>query len=270
MHTKPVGFGPFIGDFEQEICTFRPYIKYLIDTHKLTNVYVSSHGNRRFLYDFIDNDRFIPVFENISRNELDQNGYIHSDINKPEFNQLIRLFKTHISKIEGCQLSEIEILHLPYIKSVNSIPFQEKKFESIIINEIDIPHNNIVLLIPDDTIDKQVYIDLKKIFKNIVVIGDMKTGLHEYNIILKNHTYFHDNYNTICNYINKCEMVITSCPHWVFLCNLQQVPVVYFGDMASMYKSEGVFGFDNDVLSITGDIEPKMCEYHYNNVKYNV
>ncbi len=266
MHTKPVGFGPFIGDFEQEICTFRPHIKYLIDTHKIQNPYVSTHGNRRFLYDFIDDDKFIPVFENITRNELDQNGYIHNDITKPEFNQLIRLFRTHISKREKLQINDIEIINIPYIKSINSISFQEKKFEPININDIDIPYNNMVLLIPGKDVDASVYNNLTNVFDNIIVIGDMKSGLYDDNVILKDQLYFHDNYNTICNYISKSQMVITTVPHWAFLCNLQQTPLVYFGDMASMYKSEGVFGFNNKVLSVTGDIKSSMCKYHYNNV----
>jgi hypothetical protein len=62
-----LALGPFYGDFEQEITTFRPYVQYIIKHNPGKTVYVSSHINRRFLYDFIDFDKFIPVLENMTR-----------------------------------------------------------------------------------------------------------------------------------------------------------------------------------------------------------
>ena len=255
-----IGFGPYIGDFEQEVTTFRPYVEYIIDKENLNpqSVYVSTHLNRKFLYDFLDQEKFIPIYENITRNEIDQCGYIYKDISKQDFVQLIRLYKMHLSKRESSQISNIKLYTIPYIKRCNFIPYDEKIFNKIKTNPIDIFENDYVVLIPDNSdYMYDLFLELKQ-FMNIIVIGDMKTGLLEENLILKNNSYFQDNYNTIINYMEKAKMVITPIPHWAFICNLQQIPLFYWGDKVSMYKKNGIYGFDNNVMSI--------CSINYNSL----
>jgi hypothetical protein len=261
MNENVIGFGPFIGDFEQEITTFRPYVEYIIHKEKINpqSVYVSSHKNRKFLYNFLNQEKFIPIYENITRNELEQNGYLYNDISKQDFVQLIRLFKNYLAKRESCQISTIKLYTIPYIKRSNFIGFDEKIFNKIKINPIDIIEQDFVVMIPDNNdYMYDLYIALKE-YINVIVIGDLKTGLPEENLILKNNTYFHDNYNTIINYLQKSKLVITPISHWAFVCNLQQIPLFYWGDQLSMYKTDGIYGFNNqNVMSV--------CDMNFDNL----
>jgi hypothetical protein len=272
MCKSVLALGPFIGDFEQEIKTFRPYAQYIIQTrnNEFDEIYISSHITRKFLYHFMNQEKFIPVLENITRNELTQIGYINSEISKQEYIQLTRLYKTIISKQENINLSNITNISLPYIKHINKIiSYDEKLYSKIKYNDVDlsISELDMIVFIPDDTeTSKDMFYTLKSIFDNVVVIGDMKCGLPEENIILKNNTYFHDSHNILCNYIMKSKFVITPISHWAFLCNLQNIPLLYYGDDFSLYKEKGIFDFNNNVITSISNI-PNSDLIKYFNTK---
>lgn len=268
MCKSVLALGPFIGDFEQEIKTFRPYVQYIIQTRQdeFDKIYVSSHITRKFLYHFMDQENFIPVLENITRNELTQIGYINSEISKQEYIQLTRLYKTIISKQESINLSDITNISLPYIKHINKIiPYDEKIYSRIEYNDVEIPNSNMVIFIPDESdTSKDIFHILKSIFDNVIVIGDMKCGLPEENIILKNNTYFHDSHNIICNYIMKSKFVITSISHWAFLCNLQNIPLLYYGSDFSLYKKNGIFDFNDNAITAIRDVPTDSLIKYFN------
>ena len=264
-----LALGPFIGDFEQEITTFRPYVQWVIETNPYKTVYISSHINRQFMYDFIDYDKFIPILENITRDELGQDGYMYEGITKQEFNHLIKYFKSIICEKENVVLADIDVISLPYIKSKTEISYYEKIFTPIEINTLEIEDKDFVLFIPDKTPEMdELYNELKEIY-NVIVVGDMKSGLHLKNITLKQCNYTQNNYLHIISFMMKADMVITPIPHWAFTVNLQGVPLYYWGEDASVYKTDGVFGFENkkSVAMNINNTNIRQVEYGYGKIQ---
>ena len=94
--------GPFIGSFEQEVLTFRPHFLWLILQSEPEIVYVNTHANRSFLYDFVLDDNTLPVYEHISRNETGQRVYIHEDVDSKLFQTLVKDVKSDVCGIEDC------------------------------------------------------------------------------------------------------------------------------------------------------------------------
>jgi len=244
--------GPYIGSFRYEIIIFIPYMNYLISALDYDELIVSSHFNRSFLYDLLNVD-FYPVFGNITRNELYQEGIICTDITKQQYNQICKLIKQEIGDITEQQT-------LPYIKNYNQIscfqriykrfPYEYKKSD------------NIVLLPNNDKENRFLYESIKNKY-DIKVLGDMHSGLAVYNELLKRPNYFDIVYEYIFNSIHNCRMVITSCPEWALICNLQGIPLFYWGYDASLYKTDGIFGFDNKNVISLRDYNEKMIDYMY-------
>ena len=75
--------GPYIGDFKQEICTFIPYVNFIKSILKYNKFFISSHYNRRFLYE--DDDTFVPVETEYTESEEKQINYYYNDINKKQY-----------------------------------------------------------------------------------------------------------------------------------------------------------------------------------------
>ena len=139
--------GPYIGSFFHEITIFRPYIRYITSVSECDDVYISSHSNRSFLYNWIKPDHFIPIHEHLTREERSQIGYMHDDIIKSEYNQLIK--RTKLS-IDG----NVTNYTLPYIKSTNTIPYQQKEYTDYNFPDMDIEEDNdFIVLIPDKSDD---------------------------------------------------------------------------------------------------------------------
>lgn len=259
---KSVLLGPYIGSFTQEILSFRPYIKYISEILSSdTNIYISSHSNRSFLYEWIDADNFIPVYEHLTRNEPSQVGFIHEKVTKTEFNQISRFICNQIGK------DKIDVYNLPYAKNVNGISYYEKLYTPFSIPELEIEEDvDVVGVFNTSPQSKEVFNELQKIF-NVLVIGNMNNGIEDNNIILKN-IIFMNNYIKMFNYIKKAKLVVTNCNDWVVICNLQKIPVFYWGSDFSLYRSESIFNFDNKKCKSicemdTGDII-KMIKFYYN------
>ena len=64
---KAIGFGPWIGDFESEIITFRPYIKWVSEVSEINNndFFLYTHENRSFMYDWIPEDNIFHVYQHV-------------------------------------------------------------------------------------------------------------------------------------------------------------------------------------------------------------
>jgi len=96
-----LAIGPYIGNFEEELLTFRPYANWLLNVIEHEKAYLSTHLNRVFLYEqLIDKDNIIPINESLSRDEINQVGYIHKKLQQKEFNTLVKIFKEKITKKE--------------------------------------------------------------------------------------------------------------------------------------------------------------------------
>jgi len=84
-----LALGPFIGSFEQEFLTFRPHMRWIEENTETDFVYYSSHFNRKFLYPQVTNKKYIPVYKQLTRQEIHQTGYSHKDVDQRDFMSLI-------------------------------------------------------------------------------------------------------------------------------------------------------------------------------------
>ena len=99
MKIENVLVGPFLGDYKTEIIDFRPYVRWIYEAIKPEKMFVATHSNREFLYDWAT---VIPVFEDLSRDELNQSGFIHNSISQKDkhcYQKIkIKYIQTYISK----------------------------------------------------------------------------------------------------------------------------------------------------------------------------
>jgi len=265
MNNRAVLLGPYVGDFANEILTFRPYVRYISHiTDPSTNIYISSHINRSFLYDWICEDNFIPIYEHISRDEINQNGFTHNDITKTEFNQITKFIRNKIDS------DTVEIQTLPYIKNTKSISLYQKFYTPFVIPQYPTEIECDVVCVLSKSIQAN------EVFYNItnkldaLVIGDMNNGVEKRNVLLKN-IMFLDNYRLMFNYIHRAKLVVTDCSEWALICNLQKIPVFYWGPDSSLYKDNGIMNFENKKCMSVCDMDIKsivqMIVYCYEKVR---
>jgi len=251
---KIIGIGPYVGDFEQELLTFRPYVKWLSMILDYDNLYLNTHINRRFLYDFVPDENIIPVYETFSRNELGQNGYMHVDLSKKDFLLLVKKFKEKIIDIENCNKNDVEMYHLNYSRNLSNHHYYNKIFDEIQKpNDINIPlkHKNKIVFIPDrnENVNKLGILTgyLKDVYgDDIITVGNMESWFSSDNVILKYPDYFANGWKYILCYILESKCVICPLSYWTSLCNLQKKPVFSWGENPSQYRQDGILNFDND------------------------
>lgn len=257
-----LGLGPFIGSFEQEIMSFVPYARYITQILDYDHIFMCGHSNRKFLYDWIPNENYYPINEKWTRDDCKQNGYIHDDVISTQFIQTVKDFKQNIKTHTRCLNKDISIYNLPYIKSTPVYSIAQKIFEPK-KTSIPIDEKEYIVLIADESISEKFSNDIyNKLINdyNVLVIGDCKTHLAEYNIIMKRADYVEKVYELIYSYINGAKFVITPCSYWTILCNIQNIPVFSWGDNPGSYKSESTFGFDNENMIIYADENKKVNE----------
>lgn len=262
IEPKILAVGPYIGNIEQELLTFRPYARWLTEVVEFDMIYISSHSNRSFLYDFIPTGNFIGVYENLSRDEYKQLGYIHEEISQRSYNVLVREFKDSIVEKEKCIKRNIEVHNLNYIKSMPPYSIYNKIFEEISLPlNINIPetHKDRIIFIPDgsEKIERlELIFRYLKSHYDCLVIGDIKTKLSNYNIILKNIDYFENGWKYIVKYISDAKAVITPISFWSSLANIQNVPLFSWGKFPSQHRDGGIYNFDNkNAVTIPADEE---------------
>lgn len=268
-----IGFGPFIGDFEQEIATFRPHIRWITETVKNEEIFINTHFNRAFLYDWIPSERVFPVYEHLSRDELGQNGYVHDQFTTRDFMLLTKIFKEKIVNVHKCSKRDIEVFGLNYAQSSPAVSIYQKIF-----TPISIPNN---INIKEEHINKVVYIPsqgyfLDEIYKYVhskydaIVIGDLKLDGYcsEKNEMLKIVDYFENGYKYIFNILDKAKAIICPTGHWTLLANMQRYPVFSWGDAPGNYKEDGIYNFDNKKSLVIPADEDSNIESIYNMIDY--
>ena len=247
---KIVLFGPYIGDWKEEITAFRPYIKWIYDNVEFADYYVATHFNRAFMYEFIKEENFLPIYESLTRDEHKQKNAIHKDIKTKDYSSIIlRNIRDEISNNTGYLKKDIVQYSLSYIKSIQNFSISNKKFTQIPYEEDE--EKNKIVFIPDKRCKRKV---LEKILKHLdknypddyVVIGDEKTYFAEENIVRKRIDYLEYVYKLIVDYISNAKIVICPCGHWTILSNQQGSYVFSWGEgNIAQYKSDGVYGFGN-------------------------
>lgn len=246
MKKNILAVGPYVGSFEQEILTFRPYMRWVELNVDHTNVLYSSHFNRRFLYSHVKNSQFIPVYKQLSRQELNQHGYFHKDITQRDFTGLIRIFKDKIVEKANCIKKDVDHHSLPYVKYISPISIYQKVFEPF-----DVPiseRKGNIVYIPDISMPEDDALRIYEYLNNrytISVVGDMKCHLPDVNEVLKCVDYYQNGYKKIITAITNAKAVITPCSHWAVIANLQKVPVISWADNVGQFREGGVYHFDN-------------------------
>jgi hypothetical protein len=263
---KILAIGPYIGSFQEEIFTFRPYARWLSKAVKWDKIYLSTHVNRLFLYDFIPEENIIPVYQQFSRDERNQKGYIHKKISKRDFRLIIKTFKEKILERECCNRKDIEIHHLSYTKTTPPYSIYNKIFESIPKVEVDIPYENKIIFIPakQEKLEKLAYINnwLKKSYKNdIIVAGSTDCWFSKENVVLNQIDYFENGWKYIIQYITKAKAVICPLGYWTGIANLQAKHVFSWGNNPGQYRSDGIYGFGNNksfIIPTDNDTSPDV------------
>jgi len=270
-----LSLGPYIGDWEYEIMVFRPYVKWVSEIIECDNIFLSTHDNRAFLYDWIDDDKIWSEYKDITRDELNQKGCIYKDFKPKDFNLIVKQFKKYIQSVIH---DKIENHFLKYSKNKNHCPIYNKVFSPIKTpQDVNIKEEDYIVFIPDESLNedviKNIYDNLIKQFSNIKVIGDMKSYLSDENMILKNVDYFENGYKYIVKYIMNANAVICPISHWTFLCNLQQKPVFSWGNNVGLYANDGIYNFNNNCFTVpTNDVNMIVdsFKYFYERINYAV
>lgn len=236
MIVKNVMLGPFLGDFRTEIIDFRPFARWIFEALKPNRMFVSTHSNRGFLYDWAT---VVPIFEDLSRDELNQTGFLHNSISQKDLNIVIKKIKSDVVKLISPE-KEIVYLNTLYSKSLHWFPLYKKIYSPVKIKK---EKSNMILFIP--CINEkyatilEMYEHLVNIYgNNVVVAGDMKIHLHEKNIMLRNPTYFTDVFCDISKLITDAKVVITPNSHWTILALTQHTPVFSWGSLPEYYVNE--------------------------------
>lgn len=247
MSKSVLAIGPFIGSFEQEILTFRPHMRWIEKNSGIRTVFYSSHFNRKFLYPQVSNKRYVPVYKQITRQEIHQDGYSHKDVNQRDFIMMIRQYKDRVVDVTNCAKKEIDQQSLPYVKYISPVSIYQKIFEPIKV-PISKKKGN-VIFIPDNTMNEHHAIEIFEYLRGtgrFSVIGDMKCHLLEENEILQGMDYLQIGYKKIITAITNAKAVITPCSHWTAIANMQGVPVISWGENVGQYKQDGIYNFNND------------------------
>ena len=248
MSKRVLALGPFIGSFEQEILTFRPHMRWIELNTDIKSVFYSSHFNRKFLYPQVSTKRFLPVYKQITRQEIHQNGYSHKDVDQRDFMSLIKDYKDTIVTTVGCIKKDINHQSLPYVKYISPISIYHKVFEPIKV-PISKKKGHIVF-IPDESMNLEDAIkvwDFLQQYKKVSLLGDMKCHLPDENEILKNIDYLQNGYKKLVTGITNAKAVITPCSHWAVIANLQGSPCISWGENVGQFKQDGIYNFNNQL-----------------------
>ena len=257
MSKNVLALGPFIGSFEQEILTFRPYMRWIELNTDTKHVFYSSHFNRKFLYPQVSNRRYKPVYKQLTRQEIHQSGYSHKDVDQHDFMGIVRKYKDTITLQMNCIKKNIDQQSLPYVKYISPISIYHKVFEPI---KVPISkRRGYVVFIPDISMtedDALLIFDYLNSSCKFAVVGDMKCHLPESNEILQDIDYIQTGYQKTITAITNAKAVITPCSHWTVIANLQNVPVLSWGENVGQYRTDGIYNFNNNKAKII---------YHNNN-----
>lgn len=246
---KSIAFGPYLGDFKYEVFYFLPYINWVREVLKPETTFVASHFNRRFLYDDIV-EEFFPINPIISVDEFSQKNHFNKNIFKSTFTALEKDFKSIFDK-------DVSFYNFDYRKFKIPCSLYQLKFNKL---RFDLQYRieDRVLYIPDrhekEPYLNEVYLYLKEILKDkLMVIGDCKTYLHKENVLLSSPNYHETVYKNMINYISSCRAVICPSSVWTGVANLQEKPVLSWGNLISEYK-DGKYHFNNK----KGKFYPKL------------
>lgn len=220
-----IAAGPYIGDFSNEILSFRPYVVWLYKNQEFKDFYVSSHSNRRFLYHWVPDSNFIPVddkYSDISK----QDKYYNELVTHSQYFKLIRWLRNKIyNNSTKIKKEEIKIFTVPYTKICDPVLYDKKIFTPIVMN-----------------VEKEDYV----LYQDAVYFPN-----YCYKILSEINDY-HDKIKALI--AAKC--VVCEAGIWTVIANMQKIPVFSWSDGAiGKYKSGGDLNFGNRNNIIYSDNE---------------
>lgn len=241
-----IGVGPYIGSFKEEIINFLPYCRWIVKNYKDQKVYVSSHHDRNFLYDFILEDRFFRVVTELSRKDSCQEEHRHTDISQEDYKILVKRFTNNIKGKEPKAI--IKILNLGYSRRKVHYDMDERIYKPIKVEKnkslkvVFIPQNS-----EKENVIKHLYSKIKDMYDVLVMDGPECYQLEDC------HCYSPDQWKEYVETICSAKVVVCPVGFWTFLCNLQGVKVVSWGEGISPYKTDNIFSFGNQPLVFPTD-----------------
>lgn len=242
--------GPYIGNFEQEILTFRPYVRWLYEILDFEQIYINTHFNRFFLYkEFIPAEHMIPIFENLTRDESGQRGYIHKSVKPKDYQILVKTIKEKIIELENCSKKDIELFNVSYVKSTPPQSIYNKTFNSINVDDVENKYKDKIVFIPSNIDDRDNLLGIKNFLKDnedFIIIGDKKTRFRDDNVVLNQVDYVENGWKLMVKIITDAKAVICPLTYWTTICNLQQTPVFTWGDQIGQHKPGGIYYFSNE------------------------
>lgn len=217
---------------------------------KCDEIYVSTHSNRFFLYNWVNELNLFPVSDYLTRDEFGQTRAIHGSIKQKDLQILTKDFKTFITSKHECKSKDIECYNLSYITSAFQVPFYNKIFESLPSDiEIDDSLKNRIVFIPQKRMGESVadailekLIDLKA---DPLIVGDIKTYFPEQNVLLKTTDYFHMVYEKLRKIILESKCLICPNGYLATIANLDGKNVFTWGTSPGQYKLDGIYNFGN-------------------------
>jgi hypothetical protein len=260
---KILAIGPYIGDFEHEITTFRPYATWLSKVIDYDEIYISTHYNRSFLYNDIikDKSHIIPINTKYSKNESNQIGFIQKGMLQKEYNSIIRDFKNYIISL-GYKKKDIEHIYIKYRKTIIQYPIHNRVFNKIeisndkyILNEF----NNKFLFIPYGIEEDVLEFIYNKIKDDVVIIGNTSCLFENENVILQQPNYVDNGIKYIFSLLNNCKGVITPLNYWTLIANLQNIPIFSWGKNVNMFRENGIYNFGSKQYSIIPEISVNVA-----------
>lgn len=245
---KILALGPYVGNFEQEVQNFRPYCRWVSDVVKYEDVYLCTHYNRFFLYDWIPEDHKIAVTEEITHDETSQIEHRSEHVGRNQFLKLRNWFKSKILEITDHKKQDITVHTIGYSKSSIPCPSHNKIYSRI---EMDVSKGEHVYFVP--SADQSLNLAIENILK-------------PYEIrICDNNINNHDRYRYNIETMMSARFVVSELSYWTFLCNQNMIPVFSWGLDVGPYKKGGVMNMGNQdsmtVATSNKDSVSSMLKY---------
>ena len=249
---RVLALGPYVGDLEREIITFRPYAKWLSKVIPHDVLYLSTHYNRTFLYDdFVESGNVIPIDSKYSEDDTTQSGFIQKGMTQKEYNSVIKKFKNRVLLL-GHKKKDLENIHLKYRKTIVQYPVYNKIFNKVLVSDSEDNGKGKFLFIPyglEEEVLKKVYDYIKE---DVMVIGDSSCLLENENVL--SHEERND-IHYIFSLLSRCKGIITPLNYWTSIANLQNLSVFSWGNEVSMYREDGLYNFGNKRCCIMPEME---------------
>jgi hypothetical protein len=222
--------GPYVGNFEFEFIAFRPWVRWLCEAWKevceKNDIYLSTHYNRMFLYDWLDENNILEFDRSISHTT--KKKYLNEEVDGKRFLELTKEIKTKVAEINDIKRKDVKCVNLGYVK-YPSIPYHKRIFSPI---KVDKDESEVIFIDSGRNFDQ-----VKDYFKN----NNIKYSIYHHKA-LENEINIYD----IVKKVSNARLLVCPIGIWTTLGNIQQIPVFSWGKYGiSQYTKDGMYHFNN-------------------------